>query len=248
MILRANRETSTWTWRTTRRTLNLFTERPQRGVERQLASESLQQHARRRSPQSGRNKALFTASDTKGHLAPSDFCRASDGSVQGPLAQLLGSLQSRQPRQKRSESVRTSSETQPSTSGRASKLLFLTELEISGDPHEATRLAGCSFAEVCIWRRDPMFARDYVLAIATHLKALKRMVQEIADSDTSTAIRQQAYRLLESEAQHVDTEGRIDARRWRDTLTSFTRALNLDVANLGTIGTDYKSKVYSHET
>ena len=144
--------------------------------------------------------------------------------IEGPLAQLLKAVT-------RKSGPRPKPEPRKIKPSGASRTHFLAELEIIGDCAAACQTAGCSLAEVRAWRQsDPMFERDYRLALVGHLKALRRMVQEIADRHESPQVRQAAQQLLSSESSHAGSDGRLDARSWRDALASFAHSLGIDLA------------------
>ena len=149
------------------------------------------------------------------------------GPISGPLAELLNSR--RQP--KAPARRRPTSGEQPARPIGGSRTHFLAELEITGDNAAAARASGCSLGEVRAWRAaDPMFERDYALALAAHLRALKRMVSEMGQLHESPQVRQAAQHLLSTEARYVGTDGRLDARAWRDALASFAHSLGIDLS------------------
>ena len=152
---------------------------------------------------------------------------------QGTLAQLLAEVAPKRTRTitpPRSAGGVTPG-TGPTRSRRAPKLFFLSELELRGDVGAAARVAGCSPTAVREWRRnDPKFARDYLMAIAAHLKNLRDMINEVAVLHPSTEIRRQARDLLQSERHYIGEDGRLDGRAWRDALREFGRSIRLDLA------------------
>ncbi|HLG74247.1 MAG TPA: hypothetical protein VK009_27820 [Chloroflexota bacterium] len=110
---------------------------------------------------------------------------------------------------------------------------FLAELEACGDLGHAADKAGCSLEQVRAWRRtDPKFERDYVLALASHLRLLKRRVQDIAENHHSAEVQDAARELLATEHQHAGPDGRLNARAWRDSLAAFIGSLSVDTAGL----------------
>ncbi|HLG71504.1 MAG TPA: hypothetical protein VK009_13840 [Chloroflexota bacterium] len=154
---------------------------------------------------------------------------ANQPTIKGPLAELLQAAREKRERAASERAQRIPARTRaPRTTSRT---YFLSELEICGDARTAARTSGCSMDEIRAWRRsDPMFERDYVLALASHLKALKRMVQEIAELHQSAQVRQAAQQLLATESRHIGPDGRLDARSWRDSLASFAHSLGMDLA------------------
>jgi hypothetical protein len=148
-------------------------------------------------------------------------------SINGPLAELVNGLANNKSKQ--------TSRRRPNPHDRrfpgGSKTHFLAELEVSGDPTVAARTAQCTLAEVRSWRAaDQMFERDYVLALIGHLKALKRMVHEMSQRHESPQVRLAAQHLLATEPRYVGSDGRLDARAWRDALASFAHSLGVDLA------------------
>jgi hypothetical protein len=154
-------------------------------------------------------------------------------SAPGSIADLLRDLsaQSKRPHQ---DPARRASRPRPpvqQTSRLAPKSLFLSELELSGRVSLAARRAGCTPSDVAAWRaEDPMFARDYVLAIAGHLRSLNRMIEEVAATHPSEHVRDQARRLLQSKSSYRAPDGRLDATAWRDALAEFGRAVRMELA------------------
>jgi hypothetical protein len=114
----------------------------------------------------------------------------------------------------------------------APRLLFLSELEFRGDVQSACIAAGCRSDEVAAWRlADPKFQRDYVLAIARHVKSLEQLVGEIALMHPEPETRLRARHLLASQKQHVGPDGRLNARSWRDALAVFAKTGDRQVSD-----------------
>ena len=110
----------------------------------------------------------------------------------------------------------------------AHRRLFLAELEVAGSVEAACQVAGCTKADVRRWRAaDPMFARDFVLAIVAHVRVLKQMIREVIEGQGGAA-GVMAQRLLDSEPDYVDGEGRLDVYRWCAALRSLVNQLGLD--------------------
>jgi hypothetical protein len=146
--------------------------------------------------------------------------------INGPLAELINGLAG-------TRRSRATARRRPAITKRTggSRTLFLAELEITGDTAAAARIAGCSMDEVRAWRAaDPMFDRDYALALTSHLRALKRMVGEIGQRHESPQVRQAAQHLLGTEPRYIGVDGRLDARAWRDALASFAHSLGIDLS------------------
>jgi hypothetical protein len=118
----------------------------------------------------------------------------------------------------------------PSSSRQAAKRLFLAEFEVCGDLRLASELADCTPADVRAWRQDPMFDRDFTLTAVSHMRALKRMVGEIAETVRGPHA-QEAERLLASESSYMDAEGRLDVYGWCRDLRRFAAKLGYDLAS-----------------
>jgi hypothetical protein len=141
--------------------------------------------------------------------------------INGPLLEWLMAARQARPARRRPRRV------QPRQEG--SRSLFLLELEINGQAPAAARAAGCTLDEVRAWRADPMFDRDYVLALAAHVRAVERLVQEVAKHHPAPAIRDAAGRLLARRIRYLGADGRLDARAWRDVLSAFAASLGVSV-------------------
>ncbi|HVA26075.1 MAG TPA: hypothetical protein VMW62_17005 [Chloroflexota bacterium] len=147
--------------------------------------------------------------------------------VNGPLADLLNGLTGKKPRARN----RSRADLTERRYVGGSRTHFLAELEVTGAPATAARIAQCSLADVRAWRAvDPMFDRDYALALISHLKALTRMVREMSELHESPQVRQGAQHLLGTEGRYLGDDGRLDARAWRDALASFAHSLGVDLA------------------
>ena len=110
----------------------------------------------------------------------------------------------------------------------APRRLFLAELEVVGSVEAACQAAGCTKADVRRWRAaDPMFARDFVLAIMAHVRVLKHMIREVVETEGGAGA-EAAERLLASEAEYFDGEGRLDVYRWCAALRALVLQLGLD--------------------
>ena len=110
----------------------------------------------------------------------------------------------------------------------APRRLFLAELEVAGSVEAACQAAGCTRADVRRWRAtDPMFARDFVLAILAHVRVLKHMIREVIEGQGGPAAAM-AQRLLDSEPEYFDSEGRLDVHRWCAALRALVVQLGLD--------------------
>lgn len=145
----------------------------------------------------------------------------------GPISEMLAAAQAlaTERRLQRLQRVRESQSVAPR---RAPKKFFLAELEVTGDVAAACTTAGCSLLEVRQWRQDPMFERDFTLALIAHVENLKRLVAEIARSRSDPESARSAQRLLLAQSEYVDGDGRLNVRPWRDALLAFVSARGLD--------------------
>lgn len=110
----------------------------------------------------------------------------------------------------------------------APRRLFLAELEVVGSVQAACEAASCTKADVRRWRAaDPMFARDFVLAILAHIRVLKHMLRDVTEGQGGAAAAM-AQRLLDSEFEYLGGDGRLDVYRWCAALRALVLQLGLD--------------------
>jgi hypothetical protein len=152
--------------------------------------------------------------------------------IVGPLQQLLLGIQhsDRRRRSQLPHLAPASGPNPPVTPGHMlGKRRFLLEFEWYGDIPTAARKAQCTPAEVRLWRADPMFDRDFVLAAFGYIKTLERMLAEAAETRPE---RDAAHirHLLATKPRYLGDDGRIDAVAWRNALRACAAALELDLS------------------
>jgi hypothetical protein len=142
----------------------------------------------------------------------------------GTLQELLQVEASARRRPRPRAPMRTRASTAPGY-GQSARRLFLLEFECRGDLAVACQVSGCTPYDVRHWRTsDPMFDRDFILAVVGHVQMLKRTVHAIGTA-AGHPHADRARQLLAKENHYVASDGRLDLRAWRDALKAFLESL-----------------------